>query len=91
LLFSSVFVLISENPVHSVLFLILTFCNAAATSLSLNVEFLGLIFIIVYVGAMLVLFLFVVFILFLKILQSIAFSLTILGLSQTRTFRYVRR
>ena len=70
LLFSSVFVLISENPVHSVLFLILTFCNAAAILLLLNVEFLGLIFIIVYVGAIAVLFLFVVMMLNVKIYSS---------------------
>jgi len=74
LLFSSVFVLISENPVHSVLFLILTFCNAAAILLLLNVEFLGLIFIIVYVGAIAVLFLFVVMMLNVKIYSSKSYS-----------------
>lgn len=74
LLFSSIFVLISENPVHSVLFLILTFCNAAAILLLLNVEFLGLIFIIVYVGAIAVLFLFVVMMLNVKIYSSKSFS-----------------
>jgi NADH-quinone oxidoreductase subunit J len=74
LLFSSVFVLISENPVHSVLFLILTFCNAAAILLLLNVEFLGLIFIIVYVGAIAVLFLFVVMMLNVKIYSLKSYS-----------------
>jgi len=73
LLFSSIFVLISENPVHSVLFLILTFCNAAAVLLLLNVEFLGLIFIIIYVGAIAVLFLFVVMMLNVKIYSSKSF------------------
>jgi len=73
LLFSSIFVLISENPVHSVLFLILTFCNAAAVLLLLNVEFLGLIFIIIYVGAIAVLFLFVVMMLNVKIYSSKTF------------------
>jgi len=74
LLFSSIFVLISENPVHSVLFLILTFCNAAAILLLLNVEFLGLIFIIIYVGAIAVLFLFVVMMLNVKIYSSKSFA-----------------
>jgi NADH-quinone oxidoreductase subunit J len=74
LLFSSVFVLISENPVHSVLFLILTFCNAAAILLLLNVEFLGLTFIIVYVGAIAVLFLFVVMMLNVKIYSLKSYS-----------------
>jgi NADH-quinone oxidoreductase subunit J len=74
LLFSSIFVLISENPVHSVLFLILTFCNASAILLLLNVEFLGLIFIIIYVGAIAVLFLFVVMMLNVKIYSSKSFA-----------------
>ena len=64
---SNIFVLISENPVHSVLFLILTFCNAAAILFLFNVEFLGLIFIIIYVGAIAILFLFVIMMLNVKI------------------------
>jgi NADH-quinone oxidoreductase subunit J len=59
-------VLISENVVHSVLFLILTFCNASAILFLFNVEFLALIFIIIYVGAIAVLFLFVVMMLNVK-------------------------
>lgn len=67
LLLSSIFVLISKNPVHSVLFLILCFCNAAGILFIFNAEFLGLIFIIVYVGAIAILFLFVVMMLNVKI------------------------
>src|ERR1700722_2023716 len=50
----------SRNPVHSVLFLILAFFNAAALFILLGAEFLALILLIVYVGAVAVLFLFVV-------------------------------
>jgi NADH:ubiquinone oxidoreductase subunit 6 (subunit J) len=49
LLLSSIFVFISKNPVHSVLFLILTFCNASGILFLFNAEFLGLVFIIIYV------------------------------------------
>src|SRR5690606_23489671 len=48
------------NPVHSVLFLILTFVNAAALFLLTGAEFLAMILLVVYVGAVAVLFLFVV-------------------------------
>jgi NADH-quinone oxidoreductase subunit J len=57
---SSVMVVAARNPVHSVLFLILAFFNAAALFLLLGAEFLALILVIVYVGAVAVLFLFVV-------------------------------
>jgi NADH-quinone oxidoreductase subunit J len=53
-------VIAARNPVHSVLFLILAFVNAAALFILLGAEFLAMILIIVYVGAVLVLFLFVV-------------------------------
>lgn len=77
LLLSSIFVLISKNPVHSVLFLILCFCNSAIILFVLNTEFLGLIFIIVYVGAIAILFLFVVMMLNVKVLSSENFNLFI--------------
>src|SRR6266702_4131584 len=57
---SAVMVIASRNPVHSVLFLILAFFNAAALFVLLGAEFLALILLIVYVGAVAVLFLFVV-------------------------------
>ncbi len=53
-------VIAARNPVHSVLFLILAFVNAAGLFVLLGAEFLAMILIIVYVGAVLVLFLFVV-------------------------------
>ncbi len=60
LLFSSFFVVFSSNPVHSVLFLIFAFFNAAIIFLLLDAEFLAMTLVIVYVGAIAVLFLFVV-------------------------------
>ena len=60
LLGSAALVVSSRNPVHSVLFLILAFFNAAALFLIAGAEFLAMILVIVYVGAVAVLFLFVV-------------------------------
>jgi len=60
LIASAVMVIASRNPVHSVLFLILAFFNAAALFVLLGAEFLAMILVIVYVGAVAVLFLFVV-------------------------------
>jgi NADH-quinone oxidoreductase subunit J len=57
---SALMVIAAKNPVHSVLFLILTFVNAAALFLMIGAEFLAMILIVVYVGAVAVLFLFVV-------------------------------
>jgi NADH-quinone oxidoreductase subunit J len=57
---SAVMVVTSRNPVHSVLFLILAFFNAAGLFLIAGAEFLAMILVIVYVGAVAVLFLFVV-------------------------------
>lgn len=71
LILSGLFVFISENPVHSVLFLILAFCNASAILFLFNAEFLALVFIIVYVGAIAVLFLFVVMMLNVKAFSTI--------------------
>jgi NADH-quinone oxidoreductase subunit J len=57
---SAFMVIAARNPVHSVLFLILAFVNAAGLFLLLGAEFLAMILIVVYVGAVAVLFLFVV-------------------------------
>ena len=57
---SAVLVIFSRNPVHSVLWLILAFFNAAGLMLILGAEFIALLLVIVYVGAVAVLFLFVV-------------------------------
>src|SRR5512135_445018 len=60
MLASAFMVIAARNPVHSVLFLILTFFNAAGLFVLLGAEFLAMILVVVYVGAVAVLFLFVV-------------------------------
>jgi NADH-quinone oxidoreductase subunit J len=57
---SAVMVISSRNPVHSVLFLILAFFNGAGLFVLIGAEFLAMILVVVYVGAVAVLFLFVV-------------------------------
>ncbi len=57
---SAFMVIAAKNPVHSVLYLILAFANASGLFILLGAEFLAMILVIVYVGAVLVLFLFVV-------------------------------
>ena len=57
---SAVFVVFSRNPVHSVLWLIVTFFSAAALFVLMGAEFIAMLMLIVYVGAVAVLFLFVV-------------------------------
>ena len=60
MLASAFMVIAARNPVHSVLFLILAFVNASGLFLLAGAEFLGMMLIVVYVGAVAVLFLFVV-------------------------------
>jgi NADH-quinone oxidoreductase subunit J len=60
LIASAVMVIAAKNPVHSVLFLILAFFNAAGLFVLMGAEFLAMILVVVYVGAVAVLFLFVV-------------------------------
>ena len=66
---SSIMVIGLKNPVHSVFSLILTFCISSCLLLTINVDFLAIIFIVVYVGAIAVLFLFVVMMLNIKLVQ----------------------
>src|SRR5881392_3913870 len=60
LIASAVMVIAAKNPVHSVLFLILAFFSAAGLFVLLGAEFLAMLLVVVYVGAVAVLFLFVV-------------------------------
>ncbi len=57
---SSLLVILSKNPIHSVLFLILVFFNTAILFLFSHAEFLAMVLLIVYIGAVAVLFLFVI-------------------------------
>lgn len=59
-LLSAIMVIRAKNPVYSVLFLILVFCNASGLLLLINLDFFAMVFLVVYVGAIAVLFLFVV-------------------------------
>jgi len=68
-LICSVMVIVSKNPIHSILYLILVFCNVTFVLIILGVEFIAITFLIVYVGAIAVLFLFVVMMLNIKILE----------------------
>src|SRR5678810_1281322 len=58
--FSALMVVISKNPVYSVLWLILTFFSISGHYILLNAQFLAIVNIIVYAGAIMVLFLFVI-------------------------------
>jgi NADH-quinone oxidoreductase subunit J len=68
-LLSSVFVILSKNPIMSVFFLILSFIMSAILFLLLGVEFIAIVILTVYVGAISVLFLFVVMLLNLRIVE----------------------
>nr|YP_009495432.1 NADH dehydrogenase subunit 6 [Eunotia naegelii]AWQ64079.1 NADH dehydrogenase subunit 6 [Eunotia naegelii] len=69
LVFSSLMVIIASNSIHAVLFLILSYVSASIILLILKCEFIALIFITIYVGAVAVLFLFVVLLLDIKLYQ----------------------
>ena len=66
---SALMVIISNNPIHSVLFLVLVFVCISGAFFLLHVEFIGIIFLMIYVGAISVLFLFVVMMLNIKITE----------------------
>ena len=66
---TALLVISKNNPVHSVFFLVLTFGNASALLLLLGVEFLAIIFWIVYVGAIAILFIFVIKLINIKIVE----------------------
>jgi NADH-quinone oxidoreductase subunit J len=66
-LFTAILVISSTNPIHSVFFLILVFLNSSALLFSLQIDFLAFIILIIYVGAIAVLFLFVVMMLHLNL------------------------
>jgi NADH:ubiquinone oxidoreductase subunit 6 (subunit J) len=69
-LISAAMVIVSKNPIHSVIFLILVFCNTAGLLALLKLEFIAMMFLIIYVGAIAVLFLFVVMMLNIKMNAS---------------------
>lgn len=68
--FSSIMILLSRNPIHSILYFILVFFNGSGLLLLLGAEFLALVYVVVYVGAIAVLFLFIVMMLNVKIIEE---------------------
>ena len=66
----SVLIILIPNPIHSVLFLVLVFCNSAGLLLLFGIEFLSIMLIIIYVGAIAILFLFVVMMLDIEIISK---------------------
>jgi NADH:ubiquinone oxidoreductase subunit 6 (subunit J) len=66
-LVSAVMVIRAKNPVYAVLFLILVFCNASGLLMLIDLDFFAVVFLVVYVGAIAVLFLFVVMMLNIKL------------------------
>jgi NADH:ubiquinone oxidoreductase subunit 6 (subunit J) len=66
---SSIFVILSKNPIFSVLFLILCFCNVSCILFLFNFEFLPISFLVIYVGAIAVLFLFIIMMINLKLAE----------------------
>tara|TARA_B100000674_G_C37284576_1_gene664877 strand:+ start:105 stop:389 length:285 start_codon:yes stop_codon:yes gene_type:complete len=85
-------VVLSTNPVYSVISLILTFVNAAILLIFFKAEFLSLIFIVVYVGAIAILFLFVVMMIDIKERKSsvglgfLIFSVILIFFTQNMIF-----
>lgn len=63
------FIMLTNNPVHAILALILIFFLSSCLSVALGVEFLAILILIVYVGAISVLFLFVVMLLNIRVLE----------------------
>lgn len=89
----SLLVITMSNPIHSILLLVLVFCNSTALLLTFGIEFISIMLIIIYVGAIAILFLFVVMMLDIKILNNnndfynyIFFSLFILTIFFGITF-----
>lgn len=70
IIIATIAVISAKNPVHSILFLILVFLNTAILLISLGIDFLGIFIIIVYVGAIAILFLFVVMMLNIKLTEA---------------------
>jgi NADH-quinone oxidoreductase subunit J len=81
ILISSIMVVISNNPVYSVLWLIFSFCNGSGLMILLGAEFVAMMLIVIYVGAVAVLFLFVIMMLDIRFLDNIASFRKNLGLS----------
>ena len=69
IVFCAIMVVLSLNPVHSILWLILAFCNGAGLMVIIGAEFIAMMLVIIYVGAVAVLFLFIIMMLDIKLIK----------------------
>jgi NADH:ubiquinone oxidoreductase subunit 6 (subunit J) len=88
-LLSSILVVLSKNPIFSVLFLVLSFCNVSALFFLLGLEFLPITFMVVYVGAIAVLFLFVLMMLNIKLSELKAQDASFLPVTLLLSFVFI--
>ena len=68
------FIIVSINPIHSILFLVLVFLLVNILFILLNLDFLALIMLIIYVGALIILFLFIIMMLNIKVIEISLFK-----------------
>ena len=73
-IFSSIFVIISKNPIISVLFLIALFLNISAYLITLGLNFIGISYLLVYVGAISILFLFILMLINIRISELTTYT-----------------
>ena len=73
-IFSSIFVIISKNPIISVLFLIALFFNISAYLITLGLNFIGISYLLVYVGAVSILFLFILMLINIRISELTTYT-----------------
>ena len=83
---NAIMVIRSKNPVHSVFYLVLVFFNASALLFLLDMEFFGLMQLVVYVGALAILFLFVVMLLDISVTEIVAHQRGSFGISTIFVF-----
>ena len=69
IIINGLLIILSKNPIHSILFLVLVFISTTILLIFLGVEFLAMLFLVIYIGAIIVLFLFVIMMLNIKIIQ----------------------
>lgn len=69
IIFNGMLIILSKNPIHSILFLVLVFVSTTILLIYLGVEFIAMLFLIIYIGAIIVLFLFVIMMLNIKIIE----------------------
>lgn len=86
IILSALLMIFSNNPIHSVLFLIAIFVNVSIIFIIFNIDFLGLLILIVYVGAIAILFLFMVMMLNIKQIENEYNTYLLIGLIILLTF-----